>query len=100
MTPTRVAILGAGFISDIHVESYQRFVPEAEVVAVYSRNAARAEAFAARHHIPRSFSSVPDLLREAECDIVDICLPNMLHHKMTLDAARAGKHRSSRSRSA
>ena len=32
MKKINVAILGAGFISDIHVESYQRFVPEAEIV--------------------------------------------------------------------
>ena len=34
MDKTRIAILGAGFIADIHLESYHRFVPEAEVVAV------------------------------------------------------------------
>src|SRR5690349_561106 len=92
MQPTRVAILGAGFISEIHVESYQRFVPEAEVVAVYSRTASRAEAFAKKHDIPRSFTSVEDLIAESGCDIVDICLPNVLHHRVTLAAARAGKH--------
>ncbi len=33
MQRTKVAILGGGFISDIHLESYHRFIPEAEVVA-------------------------------------------------------------------
>ena len=92
MAPTRIAVLGAGFISDIHVESYRRFVPEAEVVAVYSRTPSRAAAFAAKHHVPRSFSSVEALIAESGCDIVDICLPNHLHHRATLAAARAGKH--------
>lgn len=92
MPPTRIAILGAGFISEIHVESYERFVPEAEVVAVYSRTAARAEAFAAKHRIPRWFTSVDALIAESDCEVVDICLPNVLHHGATLAAARAGKH--------
>jgi predicted dehydrogenase len=92
MPPTRIAILGAGFISEIHVESYQRFVPEAEVVAVYSRTAARAEAFAAKHRIARWFTSVDALIAESDCEVVDICLPNVLHHDATLAAARAGKH--------
>jgi predicted dehydrogenase len=92
MSPTRVAILGAGFISEIHVESYQRFVPEAEVVAVYSRSPARAEAFATKHHIPRWFTSIETLIADSDCEIVDVCLPNVLHHKATLAAARAGKH--------
>ena len=38
MSKTKVALLGAGFIADIHLESYHRFVPDAEVVAVYTRN--------------------------------------------------------------
>ena len=37
MDRTKVAVLGAGFIADIHLESYHRFVPEAEVVAVSAK---------------------------------------------------------------
>ena len=40
MSRTRIALLGTGFIADIHAESYRRFVPEAEIVAVCSRDAA------------------------------------------------------------
>ena len=47
MQKTKVAILGAGFISDIHLECYHRFVPEAEVIGVYTRKAEKAKAFAA-----------------------------------------------------
>jgi hypothetical protein len=36
MQRTKVAILGAGLSRTIHMESYHRFVPEAEVVAVYA----------------------------------------------------------------
>lgn len=58
MTKTKVAILGAGFISDIHLESYHRFVPEAEVVAVYARNAGKAKAFAEKYNIPQLFDDI------------------------------------------
>jgi myo-inositol 2-dehydrogenase / D-chiro-inositol 1-dehydrogenase len=92
MKRTRIAILGAGFIADIHAESYRRFVPDAEVVAVYSRSAARAGAFAARHHVPRWYDDLDAIVREADCDIVDVCLPNVLHHPATVAAARAGRH--------
>src|SRR5713226_8016945 len=78
MSKTKVALLGAGFIADIHIESYHRFVPDAEVVAVYSRNPKRAEAFAKKHGIARSFA--------------DLCLPNFLHHRAVLAAAKAGQH--------
>jgi predicted dehydrogenase len=92
MSHTPVALLGAGFIADIHVESYQRFVPDARVTAVYSRSADRARAFAERHHIPRWFTDIDQLIAEAECEIVDICVPNLLHHRAVLAAAAAGKH--------
>ncbi|MDX2283735.1 MAG: Gfo/Idh/MocA family oxidoreductase [Bacteroidia bacterium] len=92
MNKTKVAILGAGFISDIHLESYHRFVPEAEVVAVYTRSIAKARDFAEKHHIPQWFDSIDDLLAQSGCEVVDICLPNFLHAEATLKAARAGKH--------
>lgn len=92
MSKTKIALLGAGFIADIHMESYERFVPDAEVVAVYARDAKRVSAFAAKHHIPRTFSDLEQTIRESGCDIVDICLPNFLHHRAVLAAAQAGKH--------
>ena len=58
MPKTRVAVLGAGFIADIHLESYKRFVPDAEVTAIYSRNPDRADRIAKHWGIPRAFSDV------------------------------------------
>ena len=92
MTRTKVALLGAGFIADIHLESYSRFVPEVEVTAIFSRSAARAERVAGHWGIPQWFTDVEQLIAEADCEVVDICLPNVLHHRATLAAARAGKH--------
>ena len=92
MKKTKLAILGAGFVSDIHMESYHRFVPEAEIVAVYTRNAEKAKAFAQKHHIPNWYDDMDRLINESGCEVVDICLPNFLHAEATLKAATAGKH--------
>jgi len=92
MPKTKVALLGAGFIADIHMESYERFVPEAEVVAVYTRTEERARAFAAKHRIPQAFSDLERAIRESGAEVIDICLPNFLHHRAVLAAAAAGKH--------
>lgn len=92
MKKTKLAILGAGFVSDIHMESYHRFVPEAEIVAVYTRNAEKAKAFAQKHHIPNWYDDMDRLINESGCEVVDICLPNFLHAEATLKAAAAGKH--------
>jgi predicted dehydrogenase len=92
MQRTKVAILGAGFISEIHLESYHRFIPEAEVVAVYARNPEKAKEFAAKHQIAKWYTDVDTLIKESDCEIVDICLPNFLHADACIRAAKAGKH--------
>src|SRR5688500_4036166 len=92
MSKTKVALLGAGFIADIHMESYERFVPDAEVVAVYSRSPERLAKFTKKYHIPRSFTDLEKAIRESDCEVVDICIPNSLHHRAVLAAAEAGRH--------
>ena len=92
MKKIKVTILGAGFISDIHVESYQRFVPEAEIVGVFARDLSKAKAFAKKHHIPTAFDSIDNAITSSGCDVVDICLPNFLHAEVAIKAAAAGKH--------
>ena len=92
MPKTTVALLGAGFIGDIHLESYRRFVPEAEVTAVLSRTERHAQEFARQHGIPRWFTSVEELLKHADCEVVDIGLPNFLHAEVAQAAARSGRH--------
>ena len=91
MTKTRVALLGAGFIADIHAESYHRFVPDAEIVGVYSRSEEHARAFAQKHGITRWFTNLDEAIG-TDCDVVDICLPNNLHARVTIAAANAGRH--------
>ena len=63
-----------------------------EVVAVASRDDARAEAYAREHGIARSHGSYEALLADDEVDGVYISLPNRLHHEWTLAALDAGKH--------
>ena len=92
MERTKVAILGAGFVANIHVESYMRFIPEAEVVAVYSNIGAEAQAFAQAHGIPQWYDDIDKLLAESGADVIDIGMPNYLHHDACIKAAMAKKH--------
>ena len=92
MSRTRVALFGAGFIADIHAESYHRFVPDAELVAVYSRTENHARAFAEKHAIARWSTDLEESLGRTDYDVADICLPNHLHARVTIAAAAAGKH--------
>jgi len=92
MGTTRVFLVGAGFIADIHAESYHRFVPDAEIVGVYSRREERAQAFADKHRIPRWSTHLDETLAREDYDVADICLPNNLHACATIRAASSGKH--------
>ncbi len=64
----------------------------AEVVAVASRDAGRAEAYAVEHGIARAHGSYERLLEDPDVDAVYISLPNSLHVEWSVRALAAGKH--------
>ncbi len=63
-----------------------------DLLAVASRDAASAEAFADEFGIPRAYGSYADLLADDELDAVYNPLPNALHAEWTEKAADAGLH--------
>ena len=93
MSRTRVLLLGAGFIADIHAESYHRFVPDAEAGRrLFEDRGARARVRAASTGLRAGSPNLEEALARTDCDVVDICLPNHLHARVTIAAAKAGKH--------
>ena len=89
--PLRIGILGCANIA----KQFARDVapsPAVRIVAVASRNADTAAAFAAAHGIGRHHGSYEALLADAQVDIVYIPLPNSLHAEWAIKAAAAGKH--------
>ena len=63
-----------------------------DVVAVGSRDAERAEAYAAEHGIATAHSSYQALLADPDVEAVYISLPNGMHHAWTMEPLAAGKH--------
>jgi predicted dehydrogenase len=63
-----------------------------DVVAIGSRDGARAEAYAGEHGIPRSHGSYEALLADPDVDAIYISLPNGLHCEWSIRALEAGKH--------
>ena len=63
-----------------------------ELVAVASRDRARAEAFAAENDIPVVFDDYASMLESDEIDAVYNPLPNSLHAEWTIAAAKNDKH--------
>jgi xylose dehydrogenase (NAD/NADP) len=63
-----------------------------DLVAVASRDQARADAYASQWGIPRAYGSYEALLGDAEIEAVYISLPNTMHVEWSIKAVEAGKH--------
>ena len=66
-------------------------VPGASVVAVASRSAERAKAFAAAHGIDRAYGSYAEIIRDEDVDALYISTPHPQHYRIALAAINAGK---------
>jgi len=86
----RIGILGAAKIAGSFMVG-AKASSRVAVVAIASRDRARAEAFARHHDIPRAYGYT-DLLADREVDAIYNPLPNSLHAEWSIAAARAGKH--------
>ena len=92
MAKLRFGVLGAAKIAREKVIPPLMRSQRCEVVALASRDAARAAEVAASLGIPRSYGSYEELLADPEIDAVYNPLPNHLHVPWTIKAAEAGKH--------
>jgi predicted dehydrogenase len=86
-----IGLVGCGRVSEIHMCAY-RHIPEATVVAVSDINLERANAFAKKHNIKKTFKDYQELLNIKDLDIVDICTPTSTHAKIVCEVAKSGHH--------
>jgi predicted dehydrogenase len=87
----RWGVLAPGGIAEDFVATLHRNTDQ-RVVAVGSRSADRAAAFAVKHGISRSYDSYQALVADAEVDIVYVAAPHSEHRTLALLAIAAGKH--------
>jgi predicted dehydrogenase len=92
MERLRIGTLGAARITPPALIKPARQLPEVEVVAVAARDQTRAEAFAAKHTIPRVVADYESLIADPDIDAIYNPLPNGLHAEWTERALAAGKH--------
>jgi predicted dehydrogenase len=88
----RFGILGASRFALRRMLPAMRAVPGIEVVAIASRDGARAAETARAHGIGKSHASYEALIADPDIDAVYIPLPNHLHVPWSERAAGAGKH--------
>lgn len=89
--PTRVALVGSGFIAEAHVLAL-RALPSVQLVAVCDPNVARAQALAKKHGIARACASIDELQQLGGVDAVHILVPPGLHVAVASQCLAAGWH--------
>lgn len=87
----KVAVIGLGSISDLHIKPYVNN-PEAKLVAFCDRNKGRLETAGKLYDIPSLYTSYQDLLANDEVEAVSICTWNATHAEIAIAALKAGKH--------
>ncbi len=89
----KIAILGAGAVSDSHIQAYRQFPDQAEIVALADLFPEKAAAKAAQHGLrARVFKDYHELLRDVDFDAASVCLPPFEHAPAAVALLRADKH--------
>jgi len=85
-----------GILSTAHINRLvlagARESDQVDVIAVASRDQARAEEYAREQGIERAYGSYEALLADSDVEAVYISLPNSLHVEWSIHALEAGKH--------
>ncbi len=91
MADIRVGVVGAGFLAETRARCWAA-ARGAHVEAVASLRPQRAADYAKRHSVAQTFATADELFASPDIDLVDLCVPNLVHRSLTEAAARAGKH--------
>ncbi|GGG19505.1 Gfo/Idh/MocA family protein [Paenibacillus abyssi] len=91
MSTIKVGVIGAGSISEVHLQSYKNN-PEAEIYAICDLNEARAREKAFSYDASKVFTDYNELLALPEIHAVSICTWNNSHAEIAIAALEAGKH--------
>lgn len=91
MSDLKIVIVGAGFAGRVvHLPGYQANL--APVAAICDLVRERAQPLADQYGIPRVYTDWREMIEREQPDIVSVCLPNVLHHEVTVAALEAGAH--------
>jgi predicted dehydrogenase len=87
----RFGVIGTSKITEKFIDAGNN-TPGFELEAVYSRDAARGEAFAREWGARAAFSDLDQFLDDSAIDAVYIASPNAFHFEQTIGALGRGKH--------
>ncbi len=86
----KIGIIGAGGMANYHIPGFR--AAGAEVVAIADVNGEAAARTAAKHNVPKTYTSVARMLSQGKIDAVSVITPNKFHKALALQALAAKKH--------
>jgi predicted dehydrogenase len=85
-------IIGCGDVTELKSGPAFNKVPNSALVAVMRRDAAKAEDYARRHHVPRWYADAAKLIADPEVNAIYVATPPSSHKEYAIAALHAGKH--------
>ena len=93
MKKLRVLLVGAAFSADLHCDGYSRILDKVDIVGICDKAPEKIGALAARYGLTgyAVYDDYNTAIEQCDCDLVDICMPNFLHHDVAIKAMNAGR---------
>jgi predicted dehydrogenase len=88
-SPFRAALVGAGGIASTH---YNGYLKADALVMGFAEPFESTRILREKEWSVKGYTSLEEMLENAQLEAVSICTPNAFHFESTLKAARAGKH--------
>jgi predicted dehydrogenase len=85
MSALRIAVIGAGSISESHMDAYASN-PEVEFAAICDLNGARAEEKARKYGVSKVYTDYREVMADPEVDAVSVCTWNNSHAEISIAA--------------
>jgi len=89
MEKVRIGMVGSKFAADFHADSHARN-PKAEIVAVAAID--NLEEYSRKWGVRDTMTDFKELCKRDDVDLIDVCVPNFLHHDVVMEAAANRKH--------
>jgi UDP-N-acetyl-2-amino-2-deoxyglucuronate dehydrogenase len=87
----RVGVVGCGRIAANHFKAIEVHAQDLQLAAACDVDAGALEAACKQYRVP-GYSSLTDMLKGSDVDIVALCTPSGLHPSQAIEAAHAGRH--------
>lgn len=90
MSQQASAIVGTGFIAQVHVEALRRL--GRPIIGILGSSPEKSQNAAAALGLPRGYGSFEELLKDPAAQVIHLASPNRLHFEQCKQVLGAGKH--------